>query len=62
MEFNITARITVSCTTRVEASTKEEALEIAAARHVAEVVCTEEPQDAWVVDTDGVPKGLCVDE
>lgn len=58
MKFLVTAHITVSCWTEVEAENEAEALQIAAARPVAEVLIDGgyPVDECWHLDSDGMPE------
>ncbi|WP_338924804.1 hypothetical protein V0M98_34860 (plasmid) [Pseudomonas silesiensis] len=62
--FEIAGKITVSCTTKVTAPTREKALEIAATRECAPIqIDPSYPENsAWHLDTDGTPYDLIVDK
>ena len=63
-EFMIAGRMTVSCWTKVQADSEEQALQIAASRFVAEAhIDGSYPVDqAWHHDCDGTPYELRVEK
>lgn len=64
MKFQVSAVVTVSCFTEVEADTKEEAIKIAMERSMAEVhVDGSYPLDeTWHIDVDGEPRDAYAEE
>ena len=62
--FNIAAKVTVSCWTKVEAASEEEAKRIAASRDLAEfhIDGTFPEDECWHLDADGSPFDLRVDD
>lgn len=64
-EYKISGAITVSCFTKVEANSPEEALEIAKKRRVADITINafdQEEDEAWNFDSDGEPFDIRIDE
>lgn len=62
--FNISANVTVSCWTKVDASSEEEAKRIAASRALAafHIDGTYPEDESWHLDADGSPFDLRVDD
>ncbi len=62
--FKISATVTVSCWTEVEASTEEEAKHIAARRTLAEshIDGSYPVDECWHFDTDGEPTNIRIGE
>jgi hypothetical protein len=63
MKFLVTAHVTVSCYTEVEADSPEEAINIAEGRGLAEVIIDSPYSigECWHMDNDGVPFELSAD-
>jgi len=64
-KFNLTAHVTVTCWTVVEAATPEEAMKIAEDRNVVigGMNSGEDETESWIVDdADGEAEGARVDE
>lgn len=64
MRYNVSAVVTVSCFTEVEADSKEEAVKIAMQRGLAEIhIDSSYPVDEnWHIDVDGEPRDMEVEE
>jgi hypothetical protein len=62
--FDICGTVTISCWTKVNAKTKEEALAIARSRDLAEfhIDGSFDVEECWHMEADGVPTELRVDE
>lgn len=62
--FNISATVTASCWTEVEADTEAEALGIARRRSMPDVLidCGYPVDEYWHIDADGEPTGIKVSE
>lgn len=61
MLYRLSASVTVSCYTKVEADTLEEAMEIAEEREVqiGGIHSGYEPDEYWIIDDgDGTPEGV----
>ena len=61
MKFNLTAQVTISVYTEVEAETIEEAIEIAQERELMGITRTgvDTEQDTWLCDElDGMPENI----
>lgn len=64
MKFQVSGLVTVSCYTVVEADSKEEALDIAKNRDIANLCHgphIEDIDECFHIETDGEAKELCVD-
>lgn len=62
MIYQIAAKVTVSAYTEVDADTEEEALRIAANRHLGSISNNEPSEEFWNIDSDGIPFDLEIDE
>jgi hypothetical protein len=62
-KFSVTAHVTVSCWTEVEADTEEEARAIANSRELAEfhIDGTYPVDECWHLEADGAPYDLKID-
>lgn len=64
-KFNLSADVTVSAYTTVEAATLEEAIKIAEGRDavIGGMNSGEDPRESWIIeDADGVPKNIRIDD
>lgn len=58
-KYQLTAKVTVSAYTTVEAETLEEAIKMASSRHAAFESTGEHPSETWIIEeADGLPEGI----
>lgn len=64
MKYTVTALVTVSCYTEVEAGTKEEAMQLAQERSVEDILhdAGYPLEEFWHIDNDGEPSEITIEE
>lgn len=62
--YKVSGTVTVSCWTEVAASSKEEAMQIAVSRNMADVIIDGgyPVDECWHLDSDGTPDNLKVED